>query len=113
MTASRYLNRTVFINQTDEYRSYYEERNLKFLRHLSSPVYKTIEAEDLKNIATISHLWKVRDRYWKLGAKYYNDPKLWWLIAWWNGKPTEGHVKPGDFIYIPVPQEKALSLFNR
>ena len=35
--------------------------------------------------------------------KYYGDAEYWWLIAWYNNKPTESHFKLGDVVYIPLP----------
>lgn len=54
-------------------------------------------------IDRVSHLWKTGDQYWKLAHKYYGTPELWWVIAWFNKKPTESHVKMGDTIQIPLP----------
>ena len=44
----------------------------------------------------------------KLASKYYDDPTMWWVIAFYNQKPTEFHLKLGDLVYIPVPLETVL-----
>ena len=49
------------------------------------------------------------DRYFKLAYEYYGDSKLWWVIAWYNQKPSEADVKNGDTIFIPLPLDKVLS----
>jgi len=57
-------------------------------------------------------VWGFGDSYWNLANQYYGDPKLWWILAWFNRSPTEAHNKIGEFILIPVPLEDLLSLFN-
>ena len=42
------------------------------------------------------------DRYYKLAASFYGDARYWWIIAWFNKKPTESHIKVGDIIRIPT-----------
>ena len=49
------------------------------------------------------HVWGVGDRYYKLASRYYGDPTYWWVIAWFNKKPTESHIEVGDFIRVPLP----------
>ena len=39
---------------------------------------------------------------------YVDDTNLWWVIAWYNKKPTEAHVKAGETIVIPLPLDKIL-----
>ena len=56
--------------------------------------------------------WKLGDKYWKIANEFYNDPSLWWVIAWFNRRPTEAHNKSGDLIFVPVPVEELLSLFK-
>ena len=57
--------------------------------------------EELENLADDAHVWSVGDRFYKLAQMYYNDPSLWWVLAWYNQKPTEGHVELGDTILVP------------
>ena len=59
-----------------------------------------------------AHRWTVGDKFYKLADMYYNDPKLWWVIALFNKLPTEGHVELGDLIYIPLPLDKVLRLYG-
>ena len=68
--------------------------------------YPTVEQAG--NLTFINHVWKQGDRYFKLASEYYGDPTLWWVIAWFNKKPTESHVKLGDIIQIPMPLETVL-----
>lgn len=68
--------------------------------------------EDIANINTIGYIWKTGDRLYKLAETHYNDPKLWWIIAWFNDKPTEAHFKVGDVIQIPTPIERVYGLLR-
>ena len=59
-------------------------------------------------LAGETHIWATGDRFYKLAHKYYNDSRYWWVIAWYNGYPTEGHIKKGTLIEIPLDLEKVL-----
>ena len=41
----------------------------------------------------------------KLADRYYSEPTLWWVIAYYNLTPTELYVIPGMNIQIPYPIE--------
>ena len=47
------------------------------------------------------------------GANYAIDTEYWWLIAWFNNKPTDIHCKVGDVLYIPLPLDKAIVIATR
>jgi hypothetical protein len=47
-----------------------------------------------------------------LASEYYGTPELWWVIAWFNGKPTEHHVELGEVIQVPLFLDEALSIFG-
>jgi hypothetical protein len=55
------------------------------------------------------HVWKLGDHYYKLAERFYGNPSYWWVIAWFNKKPTESHVKIGDLIRIPLPIGEVLT----
>ncbi len=63
-------------------------------------------------IRTNSHVWKYGDRYYKLANTYYGDPQLWWIIAWYNGYPTEVNVKIGDVLEIPLNFEQIIEVLG-
>jgi hypothetical protein len=80
--------------------------------HYESARYHTPTETELESIDHIAHLWKTGDRLYKLAATHYDDPSSWWIIALYNGTPTEGHITVGDTIYIPTPVGRILSLFG-
>jgi len=63
-------------------------------------------------LITNTHIWKYGDRYYKLAHQYYGDSTLWWIIAWYNAKPTEVDISIGDVIRIPLNVEKALRVLG-
>ena len=49
------------------------------------------------------------DRLDNLAYEFYGDPRYWWVIAWFNKKPTESHCSLGDIIRIPKPIGQVLT----
>jgi hypothetical protein len=109
---SRYNNRDVLVNLSEQYSDTFRERNVNFIRHYSTPNFKQSSIDELVSVDTISIVWKTGTRLYKLAATYYNDPELWWVIAWYNRKPTEFHIEVGEVIEIPVPVERVLSVLG-
>lgn len=110
---SRYVTRRIFSNTDDEYESFFEQRKVNFIEQFNTGklIYPT--AKQIQNLQVINVTWKIGDRYWKYAAKYYNGrPELWWVIAWFNQTPTEGQLKIGDQIQIPLPLEKVLEYYG-
>jgi nucleoid-associated protein YgaU len=99
-------------NQSELYEEFFEERGLTRITHYRTPKWPPLTAKIRSQFVRIRHSWKLGDRYWKLASKHYGDPKLWWVIAWYNEKPTEAHVKTGATIMIPKPVDRVLSYFN-
>ena len=109
----RYNNRTARENTEEIYEEFLEKRGVKNLRHYETPEFKPLTIENRKFVKNILHVWKIGDRYWKLASDFYGDPSLWWVIAWYNQKPTDAHVKIGDSIGVPLPLDRVLTLFYR
>ena len=57
-------------------------------------------------------LYELGDNYAKLAQQKYGDAKLWWVLAWYNQKPTDGLIKVGDTIRIPQPIDRVLQMFG-
>ncbi len=98
---SRFSNRTVAHNDHEMYQDTHEKRGVKHIKQYATVEFKRLTDEQLNSIRYHKYYWTVGDRYWTLAQKYYNDKSLWWIIARFNNKPTEGHVSPGDEIRIP------------
>jgi nucleoid-associated protein YgaU len=87
-------------------------RNKKSISHYSTPNFKTLTNEQLNTLRVLTHVWEEGDKYHKLATQYYQDATYWWIIARFNGKPTEAHLSIGDIIYIPTPFERISSYYR-
>jgi len=110
--ATRYNNREKTINRNKLYKKFFEDRNVKFIRQYRTPELDYPTPDQIRQLTVLSHVWKSGDRYYKLAFQYYGNAKYWWVIAWFNKKPTEGHLKIGDVIRIPSPLDKLLNFYN-
>jgi len=109
----RYDNRRIFRNQEEIFEKTFRDRGVPLIRHYETPNMGYPSAGDMMGIETNTHVWKLGDRFFKLAHKYYGDPELWWVIAWFNKTPTEGHLRLGDIIAIPLNLENALMAYSR
>jgi nucleoid-associated protein YgaU len=108
----RYINRFAKINNNKLYFEFFSERNVNFIKQYDTPTLKYPTARQIATLDLSSHIWSVGDRYYKLAHEHYGDASLWWVIAWFNKKPTESHVRKGQVIYIPSPLDKVLSYYD-
>ena len=99
-------------NTEELYEEFFEERGINKIVHYKTANWPPLTASVRARFVTIRHRWKLGDKYWKLATTHYGDPKMWWLIAWYNETPTEAHLKQGDLVLVPKPVDKVLSYFN-
>ena len=76
---------------------------VKFINTYETPSFIYPDSNDLSRIQIFTHVWTMGDKYYKLADAFYGDSRDWWVIAKFNQKPTESHVKIGDIILIPKP----------
>jgi len=105
---SRYNGRKKAVNNSEMYEDILDARGVEQLLQYTTPELKYPSEEEYARIRTVDYVWKYGDKFWRLAAQYYSDPKLWWLIAQFNRKPTEGHMAPGDILKIPLDLSVAL-----
>jgi len=116
MSYSRYSIRQRFINDDE---GYYNEffkypRGVQQIMQYDTAVFEYPTAGDINGELQVdTAAWQVGYRMDKLASEYYGDPTLWWLIAWFNKKPTEGSWSIGDIVYIPQPADIAINIFER
>ena len=68
----------------------------------------------LSEISISEHNFALGDSLSKIAFKEYGDPRLWWVLAWFNTKPTDLHCAIGDKIIIPFPLNEVLNqVFKR
>jgi nucleoid-associated protein YgaU len=106
---SRFRNRRVGRLKKELYSEMLEERDVRYIDAYETPNFTYPTPENLRELVIKDHIWKKGDRYFKLAHEHYGDSKLWWVIAWYNKKPTEAHVSLGDIIRIPTPVGRVLS----
>jgi hypothetical protein len=113
MAVSRYNNLVEFINATSGYRKTFKGRfGEQGIRQTGVNKLSYPNQEIYDRIETIAITWKVGDRFYKLSSKYYNNPEYWWVIAWFNKKPTEQHVQLGETILVPLFLDELLSIIG-
>ncbi len=105
----RYTNRRILRNRDESYRHILKERGLKQITQLDTAEFNYPSVAQIQQLSSVTHVWKLGDKYYKLAHEYYGDPSMWWVIAWFNQRPTEGHVQTGDVLYIPMPLKVVLS----
>ena len=108
----RYKTTTILNNNSEFYKFLRQKRGIKRLRHYSTPIIYNPTAADRTMIPTATHIWKYGDRYYNLSAQYYGTTKYWWVIAWWNGRPTEADVDNGTLLEIPTNLQEALTILG-
>ena len=109
---SRYDDRRSFENKDEFYEEFFQERDVNFIKQFRTGrlVHPTVSQR--ATLERIRHGWKVGDRLYKLANKHYGNPKFWWVIAWYNLKPTEAHFKQGDVVRIPLPLDRVLAMLR-
>jgi hypothetical protein len=108
----RYDDRQIINNAHSNYSELLEKRKLKFIRHYRSGVLRYPTAAQLGEIATATHIWGVGSKYYKLASAFYDDPELWWVIAWFNKAPTESHMTIGEYVQIPTSLDQVLRAYG-
>lgn len=110
MAFSRYSNRDIIsINLKNEtYRRLLKQKDKKNIYLHSTPVYKFDDTDKDIDFTFTEVYWAESDRLYKLSNQYYNTPEFWWVIAFFNQKPTDADYGVGDLVLIPTPLENAL-----
>ena len=111
---SRYINVPIRTNAAEIYQELLDKRHVKKIKqYMSSDLASPNKVISKPHITEVKHIWRTGDRYFKLAYKYYGDSELWWLIAWYNEKPTENEVSLGDVVVIPLPLTTVLTAYYR
>ena len=113
MASGRYNNRVTRFNRSEIYEELRKERGVKQINQYLTQRIHTLTQDELSRITTVQHVWKTGDRFYKLAYQYYKNTEYWWIIAWFNQRPTENHVNLGDILYIPFPPEQLASLYSK
>jgi hypothetical protein len=109
---SRYSGRRTRENKEEIYDDLLEERGLKHIRHHETARLGHPTSEQRKQMTQSLHAWAVGDRFYKLAHEHYGDSQYWWVLAWWNLKPTDAHVKIGEVVRIPGPLSRVIAILK-
>ena len=103
---ARNKNDRILTNSSEYYKPLREKRKVRAISHYETPRVYNPDVIDRSFVSSQSHIWKYGDRYYNLAFEYYGDPTLWWIIAWYNGYPTEASIENGSVIEIPINLEQ-------
>ena len=109
---SRYNKARKIFNNTEYYEPLRKSRDLKEIEQYATFPLTNPTVSQRASTVTNAHIWKYGDRLYNLAHQYYGDTRYWWVIAWWNGLPTEADIYPGDVIQIPVDLETTLRILG-
>jgi nucleoid-associated protein YgaU len=109
---SRYDNVEEFANNNQIYKTILKDRGVKQIVQYGTRNLKFPTGEQITELNILSHTWKYGDRYYRLAHEHYGDPNLWWVIAFFNQKPTESNFAFGDLVFIPHPLERVLNFYG-
>ena len=110
--ANRYLERLKYKNNKFAYRNVFAQRGVRQIQQYATGRLSYPTDEQLKNLKFQKHIWKTGDHYYKLAHSFYGDSSYWWVIAFFNLKPTEADLEYGDIVYIPTPLERVLEYYD-
>lgn len=80
----------------------FKDRGVEDIIQYASPQFAALDFLDL---SVRRHVWRRQDRLAKVADLYYGDARLWWVIGYYNQKPTDSHFVVGETIFIPFPFE--------
>jgi nucleoid-associated protein YgaU len=109
---SRYINSPFFENTDPLYENVLEDRGLKTVKQYGTTTFKKLSPAQKSSLSVQKVSWQYGDRLDKLASRAYENPKYWWIIARFNGKPTDAHFQVGDLVRIPRPLNLILSFYT-
>ena len=106
MPISRYEGRTKAANTNEMYKDYFDRKGQKFFKQYVTGMLSYPSEQQIERLDLIYHTWGMGDRYDKLASVHYGDPRLWFIIAWFNnlysqanGKSDGLHGRLVEFFY--------------
>ena len=109
----RYQDTKRLINASDYYSFLRKKRNdKKRIIQYATPKLINPGPAARASLMTNAYIWKYGDRFYQVAHQYYGDSRLWWIIAWYNGYPTEAHIRKGDVIEIPISLEEVTTVLG-
>ena len=108
----RYGSTKKIINNEKIYSNIFKNRGISQVEQYGTRFLKYPTKNEILQLDIVSHTWSFGDMYYKLAYDNYGDPSLWWVIAFFNQRPTESQLRFGSVVYVPHPLEKVLSYYG-
>lgn len=106
--------RTTIIVDSKLREKIYSRMNVEEVIQTETLRLNDLSEEDLRlNFTYVERIIGQGDKMYKYAHDIYGNADYWWIIAWFNSKPTDAHCKIGDVLYIPLPLDRALALATR
>lgn len=112
MANTRNNRQKIIENTSKHYKEIVGRRGVKRISHYVTPILRHPTIDERSRLEVVGHVWTLGDRFYKLAHQYYGDVRFWWVIAWYNGYPTEVSVQTGDFLDIPLDLAAALEVLG-
>jgi hypothetical protein len=105
----------IFSNPDPVYKKFLDNTGAKEIQHYGLVMFgDPMDQSFLRELEVVEYNYSLGDRMSKIAYKEYGNAKLWWVLAWFNGKPTDLHCEIGDKILVPHPIEEVLiQAFNQ
>jgi hypothetical protein len=109
---SRYANTKEIINNDRIYATLFKNRGVSQVQQFGTRFLRYPSQAQVAQLNLIAHTWAYGDMYYKLAHENYGDPTMWWVIAFFNQRPTEAQLRFGSIIYVPHPLERVLNFYG-
>ena len=97
------------LNKDEIYKDFFNKTGATAVEHIDVTFFgNPRDYHFLKEIKKINHIYSVGDSLSKIAFKHYGDPRYWWVIAWFNTKPTDFDCNVGEVIEVPIPLEEVI-----
>ena len=109
---SRYRKRKIATNDTLRNDEIFEKRGVEIIEQYTTPKFKNPSQKILDSITYTEHYYVAGQRMFKLSQQQYGDHQYWYIIARFNNKPTEAHIRDGEVLKIPTNLQQAIEVLG-
>ena len=85
MAISRYTKNS-FVNSNPIYETVFLDKKIPFIRMSEPRKLKSFTVEIARKLQMEPYIWKSTDKLYNISGRFYQTPKLFWLILWANKK---------------------------
>ena len=85
-----------------KYEYLFKGRDMKVIYKAAMVQMDAMTDSERAAVDTKRYTWRSSDMYWRVAKRFYGDPRLWFVIAYYNKAPTEFHLDAGQDILVPI-----------